>query len=89
MTDNAEVVAVLVAGLMIFIGIMRYVTVYTKSADQRRLEFLKLYEDALIENAKLRGRVSVQETQEIELKKTITKYRNLYQKTLDTPNKPQ
>lgn len=83
MSDNAELVAVLAAGLSIFVALMRYVTVYTKSADKRRLEILAMYEDVIIENAKLKGAAEVSKIQMQSYKSQIVKYKVLYEKTLD------
>lgn len=93
MSENVEIVGVLVAGLAIFVSIMRYVTLYTKNADKRRLEVLSMYENTLIENAKLKGQIELSKIQEVEVRRNIqaykteiTRYKNLYEKTLDKNN---
>lgn len=92
MPESTELVAVLVAGLLLFIGLMRYVTVYMKGADARRLEVFKMYENTLIENIKLKGQIEITTFKQAETdrhikfyQKELVKYKNLYEKTLDKP----
>lgn len=92
MTQSAEIIAVLVALLMLFVVIMRYVVSYTKNADSRRLEVFAMYEKTVVENATLKGQIEINKFKQAEVEKHVkfyqkelVKYRNLYEATLDKP----
>lgn len=92
MTESTELLAVLVALLMLFVVLMRYVVSYTKTADSRRQEVFAMYEKTLTENVQLKGQIEINKFKQAEAdrhvkfyEKELVKYKNLYQATLDKP----
>lgn len=85
-TPPAELMAVLVAGLMLFIGLLRYVVSFMKGYEKRRLELIEKYEATLTENVMLRGQVALAEDDVKDAKKhskfiykEYTRYKKLYE----------
>lgn len=90
MVLTTEMLAVLLGGLLIVLGLFRYMVSYTQNADMRRLEFFKRYEDARMENINLKAAVAAGQLREraaneetVNQKRQTAKYRNLYREALD------
>ncbi len=90
MQTPAEIVAVLAAGLMLFVALLRWVVNFIKGYEARRLELFMKYEAALEESVQLRAKLQIGDYKQDELNqrvkfyaKELQRYKNLYEATLD------
>lgn len=86
----AELVAVLIAGLVIFVGLARWAVSFFQVFETKRMRLLDSYEKTLLENAKLKAEITIRdrdikhaEQHAKHYYKEMYRYRNLYQETLD------
>lgn len=95
MQTPAEIMVALAAGLMLFIGLLRYVVSFMKGYEKRRLELFEKYEATLTENIQLKGKLDTTTFQSDQYKaharyyyKELLRYKRLYEQvTLDKLDK--
>lgn len=87
MNQEIEIGAVVLAGILIFVGLMKYVTEYMKKSEARRAELFEKYEQTIEENAKLKAamivgsdRLRSMSAERDEYRQGYRKYRKLYAK---------
>lgn len=86
----AEIIGVLVAGLLLFMATLRYVSGFIQKTEKRRSDLFDKYEAALIENVRLKGQLQLNRKQMENDSKTIkfyskelAKYKTLYKSSID------